>query len=407
MKKNNLEAMDLFLIVSLLGIGLFLILLLFSNGHVAAWLAMEGNFDFAFTDHFRHIAFASDMKHFYFNTQDATFPPFAYLLYYLLYKINPNSWGVNDWKECRDYQYNMLVYVILSIVVVVVFKYIIDDIISGYSNGKRLLFLLAIVLSAPMMAGALERGNISFLTAVMVLAALHLKESNNKYCREVALLLLAMAAGLKVYPAIAGVIYLREKRFNEAIRLVVYGLLFFFVPFVFCGGLSGMIQYFKILLFFEHQGYRSWTNVRNYLLSISDVLGVYDRSAYFVKYFILIENAYMLLCVLSIFKVKEQWKYALYVSGVMALYVPYSYRYTSVYMLIPLVLFMSNDNNNQKKIYTVLFALVFTIPAYGLITGWDANIFIFTPIYIIMIYSFIEDWIISSKRERFCMQKKI
>ena len=99
---------------------------------------------------------------------------------------------------------------------------------------------------------------------------------------------------------------------------------------------------------------------------------------------------------LSLFRTKERWKYALYTAGVMALYVPYSYRYVSVYMAIPLVMYMGEKREGQKPIYCILFALIFTVPCYGYFTGWNADFFIFLPIYIMMLYSFAEDWIISA-----------
>lgn len=398
MKKAGPDAYSLFLKISFAGTILYLLVLLITGGYGAEWLAMENNFDNFLTDHFRHIAFASDMKHFYFNTNDATFPPFAYLLYYLLYRINPNSWAVNQWKECRDYQYNPLVYLMLAILLVLVFKLVVDKLLPQYGNERNLLLVIAVVCSAPMMAGALERGNISFLTAVMLLGALYLKDSDTAWKREAALLLIAAASGLKLYPAIFGVIYIVEKRYKEGMRLLVYGLLVFLVPFIFCGGIPGLIQYLKILFFFENQGYRSWTNVRNYLLSISDLLGQYENSAYFVKYFRIAENLYLIFCVVSMFRTKEKWKLALYTAGIMALYVPFSYRYTSVYMLIPLIMYLKQDKEKQKIIYAVLFALTFTIPVYGLLTPLAADFYIFTPIYIMMIYSFIEDW--CRKKER-------
>lgn len=392
MKRPRSDAYTIFLIISLTGTLLFLAVLLITGGYGASWLAMENNFDNFLTDHFRHIAFASDMQHFYFNTLDATFPPFAYLIYYLLYRINPNSWAVDEWKECRDYRFNPLAYLMLAILVVLIFQFVVDRLLQKYSKGRNHLLVIAVVFSAPMMAGALERGNISFLTAVMLLGALYLKDSESPWKREAALWLIAAASGLKLYPAIFGVIYIVEKRYKEGVRLLIYGIIVFLVPFAFCGGIPGLIQYFKILFFFENQGYRSWTNVRNYLLCISDLLGQYERSAYFVKYFKIAENLYLIFCVISMFKTKEKWKYALYTAGIMALYVPFSYRYTSVYMIIPLIMYLKQDTDKQNRIYAVLFALTFTVPVYGMLTDLGADFFIFTPVYLMMIYSFIEDW---------------
>ena len=403
MKKNLLKPVNLFLTVSLIGTIIFIITMIIGKGVGAEWIVMENNFDNSFTDHFRHIAFASDMKHFYFNTIDATFPPFAYLMYYLLYRINPDSWGVFDWKICRDYRYNIIVYIALLLLVVISYKYISDKILEKYSSEKRTLFVVATVFSAPVLVGAIERGNISFLTAILVIYALYLKDTNNKALRETALILIAFAAGLKLYPAIIGLIYIREKRWKEAVRLVIYGLLVFFVPFAFCGGIHGLIQYLKILFYFERQGYRSWTNIRNYLLSVSDLFGAYERSSYFVKYFKIAENLFLLAGIASVFKAKKIWKQILYPAGIMAVYVPFSYRYTAVYMLIPLVFYLRetydcyDDQPISNKAYPILFGLVFTLPVWGMLTPLPADFHIFTPIYILMIWSFIEDWCIQKR----------
>lgn len=403
MKKNLFNPFNLFLTVSLTGTIIFIVTMIIGKGVGAEWIVMENSFDNSFTDHFRHIAFASDMKHFYFNTIDATFPPFAYLLYYILYRINPDSWGVYDWKLCRDYRYNIIVYIALLLLVVISYKYINDRILEKYSSEKRTLFVIATIFSAPVLVGAIERGNISFFTAILVIYALYLKDSNNKALRETALILIAFAAGLKLYPAIIGLIYIREKRWKEAIRLVIYGLLVFFVPFAFCGGLQGLIQYLKILFFFEGQGYRSWTNIRNYLLSISDLFRVYERSSYFVKYFKIAENLFLLAGVASVFRARKVWKQILYPAGIMAVYVPFSYRYTAVYMLIPLVFYLKetydchDDQPISNKVYPILFGLVFTLPIWGMLTPLPADFHIFTPIYILMFWSFIEDWCIQKR----------
>ena len=107
---------------------------------------------------------------------------------------------------------------------------------------------------------------------------------------------------------------------------------------------------------------------------------------------------YLVKQILNCVNTKEKWKPAIYTAGAMALYVPYSYRYVSVYMIIPLVMFLREIQGLQRKTYTILFALTFTLPFYGYFTGWGADLFIFIPIYIMMIYSFIEDWILCNKK---------
>lgn len=388
--------MDLFIIISLACTAVFLIMLIVTKGDVAVWLAIENYFDGAYTDYFRHICYVSDIKNFYFNTNDAPFPPFAYLLYYLLVMINPpeEPWELMDWDNVMAYRYNMLVYIMLTIMLVLLLKLFTDLCLPEEGRVRTTVFTAALLLSAPFMAGSIERGNIAFLIVVMLIAALYLKDSNSAIGREAALILIAMAAGIKIYPAVAGFIYIKEKRWKEGVRLLVYGMIVFFVPFIVVGGFPTLIRYFQIMLLYENQSYCSWTNIRNFLLSISRILGQYEKSASFVIFFKIAENLYLLFCLISLFKTRERWKQALYTAGIMALYVPYSYRYVSCYMAVPLVMYLREKQEDQKMIYCILFAATFTLPFYGYFTGIEADFFIFLPIYIIMIYSFLEDWLL-------------
>ena len=57
---------------------------------------------------------------------------------------------------------------------------------------------------------------------------------------------LAFAAGIKIYPAVFGVILIKERKWADAVRLVIYGVVLFFVPFFFFEGMDsikGMIYW--------------------------------------------------------------------------------------------------------------------------------------------------------------------
>lgn len=94
------------------------------------------------------------------------------------------------------------------------------------------------------------------------------------------------------------------------------------------------------------------------------------------------------------YKSTKDWKKLLYLSGICTCYVNNSFRYTAIYMVIPL-LFMFKDilkNNKINKftyIYTILFALIFTIPIYGI--NLEVDFLIFITIYILLAVSVIED----------------
>ncbi len=397
----KIKKIDLFIIISLSCTAVFLIMLIVTKGAAAEWLAIGNYFDGAYTDYFRQICYVSDLKNFYFTTNDAPFPPFAYMLYYLLLKLNPpeEPWEIMAWDDVMGFRYNMLIFIMLTIMVVLAFKLMTDLCLPEEGKVRTTVFTAALLLSAPFMAGSIERGNIVFLVVVLLIAALYLKDSKSAAGREAALIFIALAAGIKIYPAVAGFIYIKERRWKEGIRLLIYGLIVFFVPFVFVGGIPTMVWYYNFMLLYGNQSYCGWTNIRNVLLSISRMLGQYENSLSFVIYFKIAENLYLLLCLLSLFKTKKKWKQALYTAGVMALYVPASFRYVSCYMAIPLIMYLREKPEEQKMVYCILFAATFTIPFYGYFTGIEADFFIFLPVYIMMFYSFIEEWILSAKNQ--------
>ncbi len=58
--------------------------------------------------------------------------------------------------------------------------------------------------------GILERGNSAIIVCILLLRAMELRERKSPIAQELALLFIAMAAAIKIYPAIFGFIYLRR-----------------------------------------------------------------------------------------------------------------------------------------------------------------------------------------------------
>lgn len=146
--------LNLFLIISLLGIAIFLIWLMNAeNTKPAEWLVMEHNYYWQFSDFFRQIVYASDLPNIYFNTSDAPFPPLAYLFYNVLYKMNPKSYIINlsSWQECMNYQFNGLIFLMVQIINIILLYAILRKILKNISEKKFLLFILSILFSTPLL----------------------------------------------------------------------------------------------------------------------------------------------------------------------------------------------------------------------------------------------------------------
>ncbi|MBR0368532.1 MAG: DUF2029 domain-containing protein [Clostridia bacterium] len=103
-------------------------------------------------------------------------------------------------------------------------------IIVNYDGLRvRGLYALTFILSYAY-AYAVERGNIIILSMAAALFFAVSYDSPRRWVRELALLSLAVSANLKLYPALIGILLLYDRRWKEAVRAVIYGVLLFVLP---------------------------------------------------------------------------------------------------------------------------------------------------------------------------------
>lgn len=395
-RKVSNNIISLYLICSLSFIILFFIVSLF-NHEIFKWLVMEHNFKCTFSDYFRQLIYSKDLKNIYFNTTDAPFPPLAYCIFHIIDKISPIN-GIVTKGTFRIIAINKLSFTIffgINIFFIIALYVIITKILNKEKWYTNLLLLTSLLLSAPFLAGALERGNPIFAVLIFLLYAIYYRNSNSKILKELSLILLALASAFKIYPAIYSILYLKEKRYKEFFRFCIYFLVLFFVPYIFTGGVKGVINHFSIIAGFQQQqiGVFRWTSIRCFFFSILYFFGIKNIISYNIIGIIL-DTIFLVLMINLFYKPGKDWKELLYLSGICTCYVNNNFRYTAIYMVIPL-LFMFKDilkNNKINKftyIYTILFALIFTIPIYGI--NLEVDFLIFITIYILLAVSVIED----------------
>ena len=89
-KLNQLSPFDIFLLVSISISTLFILAAIFTSKYFDA-LVMDSSF--LFSDYFYHIAGSSDTANMYSYGDPYSFPPFAYLMYSLLWNLTPYKDG--------------------------------------------------------------------------------------------------------------------------------------------------------------------------------------------------------------------------------------------------------------------------------------------------------------------------
>lgn len=311
-----------------------------------------------FMDFFNHITYARDRRQLYFSGMHACFPPFIYMMYYLFSKMLPADATVFDPFAISSYA--LLLYVIYCVVLGILFFYSIYKLLREKGLEFTLLITLLTVFSNIFIFGPIERGNSALIVCILLLLAMALKDHSNKVVREAALIFIAIAAAIKIYPAVYGFLYLFEKRWKEACKLIVYGLLCFFLPFVFFGGADGFLQFFQNQSAVQLGDYRGMGSI----LSFWNITAV-DHLHLGKSAGIMMDILYVLIAIPGSALVKELWKKTLLLSSIMILAPFWSGRYTAIYLVIPLILFLAKEQyKTVDYLYAFLFACMFLFLTY-------------------------------------------
>lgn len=224
-------------------------------------------------------------------------------------------------------------------------------------------------------------------------------DDTNKWKREIALILFACCAGFKLYPAIFGLIFIKKKEWKKVVRLLIYGIIAVFAPFLVIDGADGFRGLYKTLTGFATYidpnrantvcGMAKWLGLKlNMTETAAESFGIGVNYLFFFG------------MLLMFFLAKKLWQEALFLTAILVHFIPSNYEYTSVYYLLVLVLFLKEydhrlcDNGLAKNIYlighAIGFALLFSADflmlyyRYGLISG------IFTVMYLMIAVNIVQ-----------------
>lgn len=316
------------------------------------------NHDDVFMDFFNSVnncGFAYDA----YDEFGVIYPPLVVLFYKATSLLFPAKLAA---QEIKASSLGMIIFTIYTVACVM----LLIKCIKKYKIGNGLdkfLFAVSMFLSVPMIF-LLERGNILILVISLLFVYLYGYDSEKASTRHLAYICLAIAVSIKLYPVVFGLLLLRKKKnFKNIAWCVFYGIIFFFVPFIFIGGFSQLFVLIKNILYtssmFGNKGYGFKVNITNTFAMFGDLL---HHSYIFES----IGNAVMISAViigvlLILFgKFNSNWKLYAIISLFLVMVPGFSYVYSIAYMLIPLVAFL-NEKKTRKSdyIYLLLFILQF------------------------------------------------
>jgi len=246
------------------------------------------------------------------------------------------------------------------------------------------LFIL-VVMGLPGHLQAIISGNQIALSALFAAFYVFNYKHQDRLIREFALISLALAAGLKLYPAFLGLLVLYEKDYRALIRLVLYGVLSFIIPLLVLNSdlwlenLAVLMNNLRLFSQYEFPAFNwrllTYNGYWGHWLHLSD-FGLDSQAFTRIDRLLKLANyALAGLALLTNHGQEKSWKRVLQICLTFMLIVPISIHYITIFVLIPLILYFNEDKTNRRDLVYMVLGLAILAPRGFNLNPW-ANIFI-------------------------------
>lgn len=363
--KENSFSLNLFLILSLISLVLTIIIVALSEGGALNNMLFGEDY---FMDFYNSMCDAGTKG--VYTERGVIYPPLSCLLFFLVSKMVPHKYvmlNLEGGERLQIYSDGLcqLIYILITTMVVFALGILLYDVLQRSSSKCISFFASFFLLFSFPMIYCVQRGNTALLALLLSAFFVFYRNSNNKVVRELSYLALAIGAGIKLFPAFFGVLLIFDKKYKAAGRLIIYGILAFFIPFAFYGGVSGISVFIKNL--YDFSGLRTsiyslyGPSVTNALAWLS--VGLNRDISLVIK---IAKVAVWFCCAFIIFFADEEWKRLTGICFLLANIDSTARIYILIFLIIPFISFISDrsqTSRKKEKFYGILFCvLLISIP---------------------------------------------
>lgn len=283
------------------------------------------------------------------------YPPMCYIIYLLMGHLIP-SYVLPDlsFNVIREFQGSLMGFTIYFVITFLIFIFLCKKLKKG-NKFEKILFTILILISVPFLY-QFERSNIIFIALLALMLFLLFKDSKNKILKELSIVFLALSISIKIYPAIFGLLFIKNKKYKELLRLIIYTLILYLIPFLLLGGFDIIATFIHNLTNTTSDFYHNLIRDKVSFITVLD----YIFNTFHIKF--ISKIVYYVLLIVSIFSIficKSKWKTILLLTCLM-IGVPYiSFCYTLIFLVIPLIYFLDTKEKRSKidYVYLALFIL--------------------------------------------------
>lgn len=226
---------EYFIALMLSGLSVFFVRCLVGGSESFVGIFFKGGNDL-FMDYFNSLRDVAQGVGVY-TERHVIYPPLANLLLLVIARVIPTAY-----LETGGFPMNLTWRAYPAAVLSVTFFFLVAMLLlfavmqrEQHHTVNKTLLLLLLLVSFPVLA-LIERGNIVILALIALLLFMQGYDSPRRAERELALFMLAVAAALKLYPALFGLLLLGERRYRELSRAALYTLALLLLPSFFFGG---------------------------------------------------------------------------------------------------------------------------------------------------------------------------
>lgn len=305
------------------------------------------------------------------NTADLNYLPLTYLLLYPFACLDDFSESA-VWNSSAVGMISCMIFIIISSAIFYFSLYKLGK------STKTTLLILPLLFFSTTSLFAMERANVVLLSSGLIAAFLFLYNSPRKEERGLALVCLSVAAVLKIFPVLFGLLLLFDKRYKAIGFCVVLGLALTFLPFlfshhgffeniekyvsnlqssaVFYSGAMG--SHFGLPSLIKHAAFTQHINLPDILLTAATYLQL------------LLVAISIICCFLS----KNTWLKISLLTAIVISVPNSSMAYCGMYFFPSIVLFFNKQVYTKKDfLYVFLFCLFLNPFQICINSGWSIN----------------------------------
>lgn len=305
----------------------------------------------------------------YVNTgfDKSNYPPFAVLIYRLANMFVSAGRTKPEWAHTYFVSCFLLIScMIMGFSIIRILRNI------GIYESLKEIYLMALFLTGPFLY-AFERANVILLSFAFILLFIAMKDSDSRAERWISYIALTLAAEIKLYPAVFGILLIKRGRIKDCLMVFALGVVSFLAPFLWQADGNIVQSLYLVKGFFESLS--DWTKEAVGLFDVSQsIQGLLAKVPAFNDHAMWIYSAIVLFIILTIVGIcltDDEECMSLLLFG-LCWYIPkISLWYNMVFILIPFILFVGKINKQERitdyiKMIMYILLLVFMWRMYKL-----------------------------------------